>query len=292
MPITPTYPGIYIQELPSTAHTITAAPTSIAVFVGYTHPFKTNWDPDPSGSGTTNSHGPVEIFSFSDYEREFGGACQSGFIDSNVANAVNQFFLNGGADAFVVGIKPTYTNKRGNGNDDSAVNLITPIAVDAATFEFGASPNGIVFTAREPIDKTDMKITISNPQPVASPTAADIVVSYGSLSETYRRVSLDSSSPDFIEKRIGTAAPTATNSQGGPISSLVTVSADTAYPAAYPFPAGQTAMTPTTTTSNLPSSGSNVVGIFESGRFRPGLSRQTVHSTSSRSSISWRFLGL
>src|SRR5437016_4792839 len=28
MPITPTYPGIYIEELPSSAHTITAAPTS------------------------------------------------------------------------------------------------------------------------------------------------------------------------------------------------------------------------------------------------------------------------
>ena len=41
MPITPTYPGIYIEELPSSTHTITAAPTSITVFVGYTHPFKT-----------------------------------------------------------------------------------------------------------------------------------------------------------------------------------------------------------------------------------------------------------
>jgi uncharacterized protein len=45
MPVTPTYPGIYIQELPSSARTITAAPTSITVFVGYTHPFKTkNYD--------------------------------------------------------------------------------------------------------------------------------------------------------------------------------------------------------------------------------------------------------
>jgi len=40
MPVTPTYPGLYIEELPSSAHTITPAPTSIAAFVGYTHPFK------------------------------------------------------------------------------------------------------------------------------------------------------------------------------------------------------------------------------------------------------------
>ena len=41
MPVTPTYPGLYIEELPSDAHTIEPAPTSITVFVGYTHPFKT-----------------------------------------------------------------------------------------------------------------------------------------------------------------------------------------------------------------------------------------------------------
>ena len=41
MPVTPTYPGVYIEELPSSTHTITAAPTSVTVFIGYTHPFKT-----------------------------------------------------------------------------------------------------------------------------------------------------------------------------------------------------------------------------------------------------------
>ena len=41
MPITPTYPGVYIEELPSSSHTILAAPTSITAFVGYTHPLKT-----------------------------------------------------------------------------------------------------------------------------------------------------------------------------------------------------------------------------------------------------------
>ena len=41
MPITPTYPGVYIEELPSYNHSVTAAPTSVTVFIGYTHPFKT-----------------------------------------------------------------------------------------------------------------------------------------------------------------------------------------------------------------------------------------------------------
>ena len=64
MPVTPTFPGIYIEEVKSNAHTITAAPTSVTVFVCYTHPFKTR--PDHYGDA-------VQIFSFSDYEREFGG---------------------------------------------------------------------------------------------------------------------------------------------------------------------------------------------------------------------------
>jgi hypothetical protein len=41
VPVCPTYPGIYIEEVLSNAHTIAAAPTSIAVFIGYTHPFRT-----------------------------------------------------------------------------------------------------------------------------------------------------------------------------------------------------------------------------------------------------------
>ena len=34
MPVTPTYPGVYIQELTSPVHTITGVATSIAAFVG------------------------------------------------------------------------------------------------------------------------------------------------------------------------------------------------------------------------------------------------------------------
>ncbi len=62
MPATPTYPGIYIEELPSSAHTITASPTSVAVFLGYSHPFK-----------TSTFGKPIELFSFADYEAWFGG---------------------------------------------------------------------------------------------------------------------------------------------------------------------------------------------------------------------------
>ena len=92
MPITPTYPGIYIEELRSLSHAITAAPTSVTVFIGHTHPFKTK--PEHFGKA-------VEVFSFTEYEREFGGLYTSGVIESHVAYAVQQFFLNGGSEAYV-----------------------------------------------------------------------------------------------------------------------------------------------------------------------------------------------
>ena len=41
MPVTTSYPGLYVEELPLSAHSISAAPTSIAAFVGYSHPYRT-----------------------------------------------------------------------------------------------------------------------------------------------------------------------------------------------------------------------------------------------------------
>ena len=86
MPISPTYPGVYIDELPSAVRTIVGVPTSIAAFVGTA----------PRGSVTD----PVHITSWSDYEREFGGLDTS----SEMSYAVYQFFQNGGAEAEIVRI--------------------------------------------------------------------------------------------------------------------------------------------------------------------------------------------
>src|SRR5262245_19750154 len=145
MPVTPTFPGIYIEELPSNTHTITAAPTSITVFVGYSHPFKTK---------TANFGQALEIFSVTDYEREFGGFYSSDRLDNNLPNAVNEFFLNGGSDAWIVGLKPSYFDSAGNNQGE----------VTAAVLPVG----GISFTAREPTDANhQMILTIKVPDLIA-----------------------------------------------------------------------------------------------------------------------------
>src|ERR1041384_1304361 len=84
MPVTPTYPGVYVEEIPSGVHTITGVATSIAAFVGRAQ------------RGPTND--PIMIHSFADFDRIFGGL----WVTSSMGFAVRDFFANGGSDAIVV----------------------------------------------------------------------------------------------------------------------------------------------------------------------------------------------
>jgi uncharacterized protein len=84
MAITPTYPGVYIQEIPSGVRTITGVATSVAAFVDF------------FARGPLNR--AVHIFSFADFQREFGGLNRR----SEASYAIQQYFLNGGREAWVV----------------------------------------------------------------------------------------------------------------------------------------------------------------------------------------------
>jgi uncharacterized protein len=88
MSLTPTYPGIYIQELPSGNRTITPVATSITAFVGRAL----------RGPIDSDSDSPVVINSFGDFQQIFGGLWK----ESNMSYAVNQFYQNGGAQALIV----------------------------------------------------------------------------------------------------------------------------------------------------------------------------------------------
>lgn len=198
MPVTPSYPGVYIEELPNLSHSVTAAPTSVTVFVGYTHPFLTN--PDIFGT-------PVEIFSFGDYQASFGG-----FFDLNpwlpdyVGNAVSQFFENGGANAWVVGLKTTgFVDANGKPVDGKDGNPAT-LSPAAITFDMSpaAAPGSVTvtLTATQPGGTdpnnnnaasgtlTQVKLANrrkSNPDGQDFDTA-DIVITRGTSGETHRAV--------------------------------------------------------------------------------------------------------
>jgi phage tail sheath protein FI len=84
MPIAPTYPGVYIEEIPSGVRTITGVATSITAFIGRA------W------RGPVND--PITINSYGDYERIFGGL----WVESSMSFAVRAFYLNGGSQAIIV----------------------------------------------------------------------------------------------------------------------------------------------------------------------------------------------
>lgn len=83
MPVKTTYPGVYVQEIPSGTHTIVGVATSVTGFVGYLR------------RGPINQ--AVQLLNFGDFQRVFGG-----LDDQSVTSfQVSQFFLNGGTEAWV-----------------------------------------------------------------------------------------------------------------------------------------------------------------------------------------------
>jgi uncharacterized protein len=84
MPVMPTYPGVYIEEIPSGVRTVVGVATSITAFIGRA------------------PRGPVEdpfvVNSYGDYERSFGKL----HTDYAMSYAVRDFYLNGGSQALIV----------------------------------------------------------------------------------------------------------------------------------------------------------------------------------------------
>lgn len=84
MPVAVSYPGVYIEEIPSGVRTIVGIATSITAFIG-----RALKGPEDK---------PTIINSFGDYERIFGGL----WLKSPMSFAVRDFYLNGGSKAIIV----------------------------------------------------------------------------------------------------------------------------------------------------------------------------------------------
>jgi len=110
-----TYPGVYIQEIPSGVHTIAGVATSITAFIGR------------AARGPDNvAH---TINSFGDFERTFGGL----WAASSLGYAVRDFYLNGGGQAIIVRLF----------NVDSAARAAPANAkIKVGTFRFAAASRG------------------------------------------------------------------------------------------------------------------------------------------------------
>lgn len=84
MPVQTSYPGVYVQEVPSGVRTITGVATSIATFIG-----RAKMGP---------MFQPVLCLNYSDFERSFSSDTSLG----DMPRAVRLFFLNGGTQCYIV----------------------------------------------------------------------------------------------------------------------------------------------------------------------------------------------
>ncbi len=97
MPVRPTHPGVYVEQLPSDVRTIMGVPTSITAFIGR------------ALRGPTDD--PVRLRSYAEYQSKFGGL----WSESCMSYAVHHYFLNGGTDALIVRVA--------NGADPARISL-------------------------------------------------------------------------------------------------------------------------------------------------------------------------
>jgi phage tail sheath protein FI len=171
MPVAPTYPGVYIEEIPSGVHTITGVSTSITAFVGYTM------------RGTVND--PVHIFSFADFERAFGGLDGA----SPLSYCVKQFFQNGGTEGYVVRVA--------NGAKNASVTLQNGGGTPTAVLEVAAASAGTWGNNLQ----IDVDYDTSNPSSLFNLRVTEYVERNGQMvpgrTETFRNLSLNGSDPNY-----------------------------------------------------------------------------------------------
>ncbi len=122
MPVQPTYPGVYVEEIPSGVRPVPSVSTSIGAFIGS---FR---------KGLLNE--AVRIFSWGDFEREYGGLDRN----SETTYAIQQFFLNGGTQAVVVRVADTAA-------PDLPGPPIVQVNANPATITLAAGANNLIFTA-------------------------------------------------------------------------------------------------------------------------------------------------
>lgn len=126
MPVSVTYPGVYIQELPSGVRTVSGVATSIAAFVGR------------ALRGPVNQ--PLTCFNYGDFTRRFGGLWASG----PMSYAVDDFYGNGGGQAEIVRLfKP-------NAPDDDGIALLEIGALALRAASPGSWGNALAGTATHP----------------------------------------------------------------------------------------------------------------------------------------------
>jgi phage tail sheath protein FI len=178
MPSALTYPGVYIEEVPSGVRTIAGVSTSIAAFVGYTR----MGEPDKA----------VHLTSFGDFERSHGGLS----LDSPLSYGIRQFFMNGGTEAYVVRVAVGHATAQWQLADGGG----TVLEVRSA------SPGTWGNDLRLEISYTDVR----NADAEFNLIVSQLVTVGGAVQtvvrEQHRNLNMNSHSPDYVVSKVNNAS--------------------------------------------------------------------------------------
>lgn len=173
MPTAPTYPGVYIEEVPSQVRSIAGVATSITAFIGRTR------------RGPVNR--PVQIQSYADFERRFGGLWR----ESTLSYAVQHYFMNGGADAIIVRVFNNDDDEDGDAGLTATYTLEGATGLVLAAASPGAWGDNLqIFVDHDVADTTD--------DTLFNLTVNEVVGGETRASEVFRNLSVSPDSPRFV----------------------------------------------------------------------------------------------
>ena len=168
MPITPTYPGVYIEEISSGVRTIVGVATSVTAFIG-----RAERGPDNKA---------IYIQSFSDFDRIFGGLWNK----STMSYAVQHYFQHGGTDSIVVRVA-----KNANRATISLATSGDPLILE--TIGPGEWGNALRASVNHEATKDSANLFTLTIQELEAPGSQKVV-----SDETFRNLSSDSENKRYI----------------------------------------------------------------------------------------------
>lgn len=185
MPVSPTFPGVYVDEVISDVHSITGVATSIAAFLGR------------ALKGPVNE--PISLNSPSDYERIFGGL----WTESPASYAVSQFFQNGGVQAIFVRVAKQDDTDASKNTTSAKIPLSTGgVAPNDFLNLYATSPGSWGKKLSATVDYLTQDPTAPGPaSPINPPTDFNLTIFVDNVqTEQHQKVSLDPADIRFLPR--------------------------------------------------------------------------------------------
>jgi phage tail sheath protein FI len=179
MPVSVSYPGVYIEEIPSAVRTIIGVSTSVTAFIG------------SAPKGPLDQ--AVKIYDYGSYERTFGGLTR----DGELGFAVQQFFLNGGTEAWVIRVAKGAAAASVQLKNKSGGTVVLTASVATA----GVWGNLV---------RLDVDNGTTNPDSLFNLAVTEYVIQSGALTqgrqEQYLNLSMDSNSADYAVNSVNSVS--------------------------------------------------------------------------------------